>query len=124
MMPPARCPTREVASARASITITAYMGPRVHKGVPRKMIGGIAGSRSRTILPPEGMKYICISCICISGDHMMSRLTGCCPDSAMDRGSATTFIQRNQPALPNRKNVYLLLGIPNNDVPIADHNTF
>jgi hypothetical protein len=42
----------------------------------------------------------------------------------MDRAAAT--IQRNQPALPDQKDVYLLLGIPNNDVSpvaIADHNT-
>ena len=59
---------------------------------------------------------------------MVSRLTGCHPDSTnMGRAAATTFIQRNQPALPDQKDVYLLLGIPNNDVrpvTIADHNTF
>jgi hypothetical protein len=44
----------------------------------------------------------------------------------MGRAAATNFIQRNQPALPDQKDVYLLLGIPNNDVrpvAIADHNT-
>jgi hypothetical protein len=54
--------------------------------------------------------------------------TGCHSDGTnMDHAAATTLIQCNQPTLPDQKDVYLLLGIPNNDVrpvTIADHNTF
>ena len=60
---------------------------------------------------PEGMKYICISRR--SHDVTPNRLP---PDSTnISRAAATTFIQRNWPALLDQKDVYLLLGIPSND---------
>jgi hypothetical protein len=63
------------------------------------------------------------------GDVHFPAITWCHAQSvstSMGRAAATNFIQRNQPALPDQKDVYLLLGIPNNDVrpvAIADHNT-